>query len=54
MQGEERNQGSQINNNEEWETGYPGDLPFMWYQDIQDRQGINSYGGQWDRCRQRE
>jgi hypothetical protein len=40
MQGEERNQGSQSNNNEEWETGYSGDLPFMWYQDVQDRQGI--------------
>ncbi len=37
MQGEERNQDSQSNKNEEWETGYPRDLPFMWNENVPDR-----------------
>jgi hypothetical protein len=43
MQGEERNQSRKSDKNEEWETGYPGYMSIMWYQDVQDRQGIALY-----------
>ena len=36
----EGDEGHQGNRNEERETGYPGDVPRLWDQDVQDREGI--------------
>ena len=40
MPSQKGNEGCQGNNYEEWQTGDPGCMPCMRYQDVQDREGI--------------
>jgi len=40
MSRQERNEECQGNYHEKQETGYPGYMPGLWNQDVQDRQGL--------------
>ena len=40
MSHQKRDEGSEINNHEEWEAGDPGRLPDLWHKNVQNRQGL--------------
>jgi hypothetical protein len=40
MPSQERNEGPQEYNHEEWQTGNSRRMPNLWHQDVQDRKGL--------------
>ena len=40
MSHQKRDEGSEINNHEEWEAGDPGHLSGLWHENVQNRQGL--------------
>ena len=47
----EGNEGSQKHHYEEWPSGYPGHVPGMRHQDVQDWEGLKTLTGGVELCR---